>query len=201
MIEPDTTNSTCPDCDAELDIKPMKSEMDTTCSSCGYSEPAGSAHFITFLSDVLERFIENLGVKRHAIGNLEFKGNSILLASTGILPAIMLNAKVNEVSSALTGNSMPLTLVNDEQGLYKKRLVTSSEITNPSLIITTLGETIFQVWKQSMTVEYNKEHSVIDFNNLAPIGVLSEQALTSINEATNSSQEELMNVIMEHLEQ
>lgn len=199
MIEPDTTNSICPACDEELEIKPMNSDTDTTCS-CGYSEPAGSAHFITFLTEVMERFIENLGVKRHAIGNLEFKGSSILLASTGILPAIMLNAKVNDVSSALTDNSMPLTLVNDEQGLYKKRLVTTGKITNPSLIITTLGETIFQVWKQSMSVDYNKKHSVIDFNNLAPIGVLNEQALTHINEATNSNPEQLMNVIMEHLE-
>ncbi|MFT7006668.1 MAG: hypothetical protein ACJAXJ_001176 [Colwellia sp.] len=199
MIEPDTTNSICPVCDEDLNIKPMNSDTDTTCS-CGYSEPAGSAHFITFLSEVMERFIENLGVKRHAIGNLEFKGTSVLLASTGILPAIMLNAKVNDVSCALTNNSMPLTLVNDEQGLYKKRLVTTGKITNPSLIITTLGETIFQVWKQSMSVDYNKENSVIDFNNLAPIGVLNEQALTQINEATNSNPEQLMNVIMEHLE-
>lgn len=200
MIEPDTTNSTCPACDGELSIQPMSSDEDTTCT-CGYSEPAGSAHFITFLSEVLERFTANLGVKRHAIGSLEFNGTSVLLTSTGILPAVMLNAKVNEVSSALTDNTMPLTLVDDDNGLYRKRLVTSAKVTNPSLIITTLGETIYQVWKQSMTNEYNKQHSVIDFNNLAPIGVLNEQALTEINAVSNSSPEQLMNVIMEHLEQ
>lgn len=200
MIEPDTTNSTCPICDEELQIEPMHSEKETTCI-CGYSEPAGSAHFITFLSETMGRFIENLGVKRQVIGNMEFSAASVLLASTGLLPAIMLNAKVNDVSRALTENAMPLTLVDDDNGLYKKRLVTSDKITNPSLIITTLGETIFQVWKHSMTVDYNKENGVIDFNNLAPIGVLNEQALTEINEATSASPEELMNVIMEQLEQ
>ncbi|MFT6778537.1 MAG: hypothetical protein ACJAV1_002477 [Paraglaciecola sp.] len=200
MIEPDTTNSTCPDCDGELNIQPMNSEEDTTCS-CGYSEPAGSAHFITFLSEVLERFTENLGVKRHAIGSMEFNAGSVLLTSTGILPAVMLNAKVNEVSSKLTDNAMQLSLVDDENGLYKKRLVTTGKITNPSLILTTLGETIFQVWKQSMTNDYNNKHSVIDFNNLAPIGVLNDKALTDINEVSNSTPEELMGAIMEHLQQ
>lgn len=200
MIEPNTTNSTCPECDGELNIKPMGSEEDTTCV-CGYSEPAGSAHFITFLSEVLERFTENLGIKRHAIGSLEFSGTSILLTSTGILPAIMLNAKVNEVSSVLTGNSMPLTMVDDENALYKKRLVTTENINNPSLIITSLAETIYQVYQQSMSDDYNKKNAVIDFDNLAPIGVLNEQALTNINAVSNSTPEALMNAIQEHLEQ
>lgn len=199
MIEPDTTNSTCPECDAELHIEPMGSDVNTTCD-CGYSEPAGSAHFITFLSCIMEKFTENLGIKRHAIGSLEFSGTSLLLTSTGILPAIMLNAKVNEVSSVLTDNAMPLTLVDDDHALYRKRLVTTGHISNPSLIITTLAETIYQVQKLSMTNEYNKENSVIDFNNLAPIGVLNEKALTDINAVSNSTPEELMSVIMEHME-
>lgn len=200
MIEPDTNNKTCPTCDAELDIQPMDSDNDTTCI-CGYSEPAGSAHFITFLSDVLERFVDNLGVKRQAIGSMEFNGGRVLLTSAGILPAVMLNAKVNEVTRALTNNALPLTLVDDENGLYKKRLVTTGKITNPSLILTTLGETVFQVWKHSMSIEYNEKNSVIDFNHLAPIGVLNDRALTQINDASNVSTETLMHVIMEQLEQ
>jgi hypothetical protein len=148
----------------------MFSETDSTCK-CGYSEPAGSAHMMTFITEVITEYIKSEGITSVEIGDGSISNINLALASHFLLPAIFINAirKSSDLSAKLT--DIPLTTVDDINGFYKKRVITtSSKIYNPALIILCLGETVSSAIKVSMENEVYAQKKVLCLDYLSPIG-------------------------------
>lgn len=190
IISPALSLMYCPNCGEKLLLEPMFSKQNSTCSACGYSEPAGSAHLVTFVSKVLSQFIQNLGVSEIVIGETATKDFGGVLESHAILPAILVNAKLNTKNIGSGFNSIPLTTVIDKNGYYQRRVTTtSSEIRNPGVIIATLAETLYSAYSMSKEMSNSAQNRILDLNLLSPIGVThtnSIQYYTSDSEGISS---------------
>ncbi|MGP4943195.1 hypothetical protein ACTXI5_08545 [Pseudoalteromonas nigrifaciens] len=168
----------------------MFSSKDTTCSSCDYKEPAGSAHFVTFIAEALNRFLKNLGVQKIAVGNVETDDFLSVLDAKSILPALLVNAKLNTKSIGSEFNSIPLTTVDDHEAFYKRRVVTtSSAIRNPSIAISALAETLYSTHQLTIELSKSNSKSLIDLNLLSPVSAAHEQSILAfaLNESALSS--------------
>lgn len=178
LITPSLCLMFCPVCSEQLFIENMFSPRDTVCSSCEYKEPAGSAHFVTFTSEVLGRFLKSVGVEKILIGDTETSDFSSVLNAQSILPALLVNAKLNTKSIGSGFNSIPLTTVEDQGAFYKRRVIsTTSEITNPSISIVALAETLFSAHKLTMELSGSKSKSLINLNLLSPVSAAHEQSI------------------------
>lgn len=176
VITPSLSLMHCPICNEKLHLESMFSEKNTVCSNCGYQEPAGSAHFVTFTSEVLARFLTNLKVNKVSIGGVRTDNLLAVLDSQSILPAILINAKLNTKNISHELSSIPLTTVEDKGGYYHRRVVTTtSQIKNPALIISTLAETLFATHLLSMESTLNKKEGILDLNLISPVSVVKNK--------------------------
>lgn len=179
IITPSLSLLYCPSCNERLTIEPMFSETNTSCSTCGYTEPAGSAHFVTFITEVLSQFLKNLGVEEVVIGDASTSDLRAAVDAQAILPAILVNAKLNTTTIGNGFNNIPLTTVHDENAFYQRRVVTNtSSIHNPSIAISTLSETLFAAHKMSIKNNPSKGKKVLDLNLLSPISVSQQSSIT-----------------------
>jgi len=156
----------------------MFSESDSTCK-CGYTEPAGSAHFITFITEVITEYVKSEGIVALEVGNGKISNISSALSSNFLLPAVLINSiqKAGILSVALA--DLPLTTVDDEKGYYKKRVVTtSSRIANPASILISLGETVSSALNTSMKNKDYSSEKTLCFDYLTPIGGDDNQAIS-----------------------
>lgn len=193
LITPSLCLMYCPTCGEQLFIRNMFSSKDTTCSACDYKEPAGSAHFVTFTSEVLSRFLKKLGVEKIAIGNVETDNFLSVLDAHSILPALLINAKLNTKTIGSDFNSIPLTTVPDENAYYKRRVITtSSAITNPAVAITALAETLYSTHKLTVELSSKKSKRLINLNLLSPVSAVHEESIKAfaLNETALTSNRE-----------
>ena len=169
-ITPSSSLMYCPVCGEPLHIEKMFSEKDSLCIKCDYKEPAGSAHFVTFTSEVLSNFLKNLNVKKISIADVETNNFSGVLDSLSVLPALLVNARLNTKHIGSDFNNLPLTTIEDKEGYYHRRVITTtSNITNPALIFSALAETLYTSYLLSMENEKNKLHGILDLNYISPI--------------------------------
>ena len=170
VITPSLCLMYCPICEEKLNIQKMFSSSNSTCSQCDYNEPAGSAHFVTFIIEVLSNFIKNIGVKYISIGEVKTTDFKAVLDSSSLLTAILINAKLNTKYISAHFNQIPLATVVDNNGYYKKRVIsTSSNISNPSICISVLAETIYSAYLESMKSDDHRKTKTLDLNLLHPI--------------------------------
>jgi len=196
IITPSFSLLYCPNCNEKLTIEPMFSETNTSCSTCGYTEPAGSVHFVTFITEVLSQFLKNLGVEEIIIGDASTNDLRAAVDAQAILPALLVNAKLNTNTIGNGFNNIPLTTVHDESAFYQRRVVTSTNsIRNPSIAISTLSETLFAAHKMSMINNPTKGKKALDLNLLSPISVSQQSSITEY-----TSNDAVMNTTSQKME-
>lgn len=197
IITPSLSLLYCPRCSEKLDIEPMFSHKETSCSKCGYTEPAGSAHFVTFVSEVLTQFMRNLGIEEVTIGDASTKDLRGAVDAQAILPALVVNAKLNTKTIGKGFNNIPLTTVQDKNAFYQRRVITNSNnISNPSIAISTLSETLYSAHQMSINLSPNKTKKIIDLNLLSPISASQQSSISeyTINEMGISQNAQQMEV-------
>jgi len=163
----------------------MFSEKDSECK-CGYSEPAGSAHLITFITETLTEYVKSEGITSIEVGSGNIGNIDSALSANFLLPAVLINAvqKCAMLSGALA--DIPLTTVNDEKGFYKKRVVTtSSKIANPGHILINLGETVSAALNTSIQNEKYVKENILCFDYLTPIGHEKQTILEYVEDNEN----------------
>lgn len=157
----------------------MFSHRMTYCSNCDYQEPGGSAHFVTFTIDVLCVFLKNLSIEKISIGGEETTDFRGVLDAQSVLPAVLINTQLNTRNIGSEFNAIPLTTVNDKNGYYQRRVITTSNnITNPSLILSGLAETLYATYLLTKERNHDKRNT-INLNLLSPISAIQNKSIQS----------------------
>ena len=178
---------TCPTCNGYLDIQPMFSETETTCTECAYTEPAGSARFTTFLSQVISNFLKASGVVNIGLNGEKVELLSQAMDGTFLLPAVLINAKLNCSSIGSVVSDFPLTLIDDGSAFYGRRVITThSNISNPSMCLTALVHTLEMAWNESLKNPENKSTKTLDVSNLQPISGTNHNGLLAYADELSS---------------
>lgn len=173
IITPSNILTTCPNCQAKLILQKMFSEIDTQCPKCNYVEPAGSAHFVTFITQVLTEFLTTFGVKSLSLAGSDIPSIEGALQANSLLPAIVINAHINSKHCGTALSSLNLTTVDDDSGFYKKRVITnSSQIRSPGLSISALAETLICAFHESKKNPSFSASNTLCLDLIAPISAM-----------------------------
>jgi hypothetical protein len=130
LIKPDSDLTLCPLCASTLVLQPPEAQSPTRCPSCEYTEPAGSAHVVTFLHRFMGQYCQGIGLEKAQIDERDvplgfcFKGNVFLAYFVTRGNELAHNILPNRVFS--NQSTSPLfTTVPDNNGLFNTRVTTT----------------------------------------------------------------------------
>lgn len=157
----------CPSCGGELEIQDIKSEVDSKCKNCSYSEPAANAYYMTFLSRSLSEYAYLHDIENVFAGDEEI---SIFTALEGnaLLPAFVNRSEqiIQSVGlSRIKGLSSGLKIIQDENALGKQRVVIDPDNFSLGNSMIMLSETIHEaiMMTQAMSNEFYESQICIDY--------------------------------------
>lgn len=90
-IEPEAGMDLCPLCGATMVLQPPGAKERTQCGSCYYSEPAGSAHYMALITNIMVEVANTYGVK-YAVIDGQTARMRTCMHSRGLLPLLVSRA-------------------------------------------------------------------------------------------------------------
>lgn len=176
IITPPYYLTVCPLCQGKLNVRKMFDKKLTNCSKCNYVEPGGSARYVAFVTEVLSEMLIDMGVQKIRLAGTNVASIEGCLQANVLLPAIVINAQINAKNLGGTFADINLTTVDDPNGYYRKRVITSTaKIRDPAIGMLALGETLCTAFQQSMKFEEYADSGILCLDLLAPISALQVQ--------------------------
>lgn len=145
-IAPSGLLTKCPNCNAQLKLNNDFTEGDSVCMSCEYSEPAGGAKVVTFISACLSEYARVHDVDTAFLGGHEFPISSCM-EGNGLLPVLVERARQIQTANGydkMPGMGIPLKLVDDIKGPLGYRVVYTGDPINIATTMSFLCETIHE---------------------------------------------------------
>lgn len=173
IIIPATYTQKCPNCGGNLEIQDIKSEVDSKCHNCSYSEPAANAYYITFISRGLSEYANLHDLESVFMGDREMSIFSAL-EGNALLPAFVERSQqiIHAVGlSSIKSLSSGLKIINDIDGLDSKRVVIDPANFSLSASMVMLSETIHESIEmtQLLSTEFYESQICLDYMpNLNP---------------------------------
>lgn len=148
QIIPSSLLEKCPRCNTTMILSLHIGGKETACAHCDYTEPAGSATAVTFISNCLAEYASQLELDTMFLRDIEFTIPECM-EGNGLLPLFV--ERVEQIQSAsgllnTPGIGLGLKVVEDVKGILASRVVmkspTISVATNMCFLAEILHETM-----------------------------------------------------------
>lgn len=166
-IIPSAYLENCPSCQHKLDISVSIGDKPTTCTHCGYQEPAGNNAVITFLSSCMSEY-----ALLNEIDTAFIKGNEFsireCMEGNGLLPLFIERAEQIQQASGLSdvpGIGLQLKVVDDVKGLLVSRVVMKEASINIASTLSFLSEVLHETMTltSKLTTKYYGNQICLDY--------------------------------------
>lgn len=182
QIIPSTYLEYCPVCHGVLDLSFHREEQPSACTQCNYTEPAGNAEIVTFLSHLCVEYALQANIDTVFLKDNEFTIRECM-EGNGLLPLFV--ERADQILGAaglanIPGFSLGLRVIEDIKGLLLSRVV----IATPSLCIANTMAVLCEVLHETMlltrelnTKFYGNQICLDYMPNINPaVGLSSPQA-------------------------
>jgi len=137
-IEPLAYVARCPLCDEPLRLCGPESVTPTSCTSCSYLEPQGSAHAITYISRCVHEMVRIRGIQKAICMGNELDSSTIPYPH-GLFPVISDFANERMITAGLVREPL-FRNVKDAKGLLGRRTVFTSSPRPAEICIATYAQ-------------------------------------------------------------
>lgn len=146
QITPSSYLEKCPRCNTAMSLSLHIGGNDTVCEHCEYTEPAGNAVVVTFISSCLSEYASQLELDTVFLKGSEFTIRECM-EGNGLLPLFIERAEQIQSASGLLntpGIGLGLKVVEDVKGLLVSRVTMKSPAINVAANMCFLAEVLHE---------------------------------------------------------